>query len=561
MLEENIRKQYELWCKKAVDDIDLVNELKAMKEDDINDAFYRELEFGTAGLRGVLGAGTNRMNIYTVAKASQGLADYVIKNYKPEDRKIAVSRDSRLNSDLFADIAAQVFAANGIKVYIYPYITPVPVLSYAVRYYKCAAGVMVTASHNPSKYNGYKVYGPDGCQMTTQGSMDVYDNIQKIDIFEGVKKVSIDEAFESGLVEYIPPKVLTAYIEDVKKLSMVGDEKINKDFSIIYTPLHGAGLVPVTRILKETGYNKIVVVKEQQFPDGNFLTCPYPNPEIREAMAVGMDYARKYDADLLVATDPDSDRVGIAVKDGDDFRLISGNEVGVLLLNYICERLTAQGKMPKEPMTVKTIVSTDMIERIAKHYGVRVANVLTGFKYIGEQILLLENEGKEKNYIFGFEESYGYLSGSHVRDKDAVNGAFLICEMFAYYKTHGLSIVDKLNELYNKFGYFYNVTHAYTFEGQEGFHLMENMMNNLRKDLESGKFKCQKFIDYSKGIDGLPKSNVLKIYLDDDTSMVVRPSGTEPKIKFYNSVRKENREVAEKEEQELVEKIVKPLVA
>ena len=561
MLEENIRKQYELWCKKAVDDIDLVNELKAMKEDDINDAFYRELEFGTAGLRGVLGAGTNRMNIYTVAKASQGLADYVIKNYKPEDRKIAVSRDSRLNSDLFADIAAQVFAANGIKVYIYPYITPVPVLSYAVRYYKCAAGVMITASHNPSKYNGYKVYGPDGCQMTTQGSMDVYDNIQKIDIFEGVKKISIDEAFESGLVEYIPPKVLTAYIEDVKKLSMVGDEKINKDFSIIYTPLHGAGLVPVTRILKETGYNKIVVVKEQQFPDGNFLTCPYPNPEIREAMAVGMDYARKYDADLLVATDPDSDRVGIAVKDGDDFRLISGNEVGVLLLNYICERLTAQGKMPKEPMTVKTIVSTDMIERIAKHYGVRVANVLTGFKYIGEQILLLENEGKEKNYIFGFEESYGYLSGSHVRDKDAVNGAFLICEMFAYYKTHGLSIVDKLNELYNKFGYFYNVTHAYTFEGQEGFHLMENMMNNLRKDLESGKFKCQKFIDYSKGIDGLPKSNVLKIYLDDDTSMVVRPSGTEPKIKFYNSVRKENREIAEKEEQELVEKIVKPLVA
>ena len=561
MLEENIRKQYELWCKKAVDDIDLVNELKVMKEEDINDAFYRELEFGTAGLRGVLGAGTNRMNIYTVAKASQGLADYVIKNYKPEDRKIAVSRDSRLNSDLFADIAAQVFAANGIKVYIYPYITPVPVLSYAVRYYKCAAGVMVTASHNPSKYNGYKVYGPDGCQMTTQGSMDVYDNIQKIDIFEGVKKISIDEAFESGLVEYIPPKVLTAYIEDVKKLSMVGDEKINKDFSIIYTPLHGAGLVPVTRILKETGYNKIVVVKEQQFPDGNFLTCPYPNPEIREAMAVGMDYARKYDADLLVATDPDSDRVGIAVKDGDDFRLISGNEVGVLLLNYICERLTAQGKMPKEPMTVKTIVSTDMIERIAKHYGVRVANVLTGFKYIGEQILLLENEGKEKNYIFGFEESYGYLSGSHVRDKDAVNGAFLICEMFAYYKTHGLSIVDKLNELYNKFGYFYNVTHAYTFEGQEGFHLMENMMNNLRKDLESGKFKCQKFIDYSKGIDGLPKSNVLKIYLDDDTSMVVRPSGTEPKIKFYNSVRKENREVAEKEEQELVEKIVKPLVA
>ena len=558
MLEENIKKNYERWLKRVTDS-DLLSELQSMDENKINDAFYRELEFGTAGLRGVLGAGTNRMNIHVVAQASQGLADYVNKNYKPEDRKIAISRDSRLNSDLFANIAAQVFAANGIKVYIYPYITPVPVLSYAVRYYKCAAGVMVTASHNPSKYNGYKVYGPDGCQMTTQGSKDVYDNIQKIDIFDDVKIISIDEAFEKGLVEYIPPKVLTAYIEDVKKLSMVGNEKINKDFSIVYTPLHGAGLVPVTRILKESGYKKIVVVKEQEFPDGHFTTCPYPNPEIREAMEVGMKYAREYQADLLVATDPDSDRVGIAVKDGDDYRLISGNETGVLLFNYICERLTANNKMPAEAMAVKTIVSTDMVKKIADFYNVRIVDVLTGFKYIGEQILLLEQKGKEHNYIFGYEESYGYLTGTHARDKDAVNGAFLICEMFAYYKTHGQSIVEKLNELYDKFGYYLNNTYSFTFEGQEGFNKMANMMNNLRSQLEKGEFKCDRYLDYNQGLNGLPKSNVLKIYLNEDTSLIVRPSGTEPKIKFYISIRAKDHQQALGKEKVILEDIVNPL--
>ena len=558
MLEENIKKNYERWLKRVTDS-DLLSELQSMDENKINDAFYRELEFGTAGLRGVLGAGTNRMNIHVVAQASQGLADYVNKNYKPEDRKIAISRDSRLNSDLFANIAAQVFAANGIKVYIYPYITPVPVLSYAVRYYKCAAGVMVTASHNPSKYNGYKVYGPDGCQMTTQGSKDVYENIQKIDIFDDVKIISIDEAFEKGLVEYIPPKVLTAYIEDVKKLSMVGNEKINKDFSIVYTPLHGAGLVPVTRILKESGYKKIVVVKEQEFPDGHFTTCPYPNPEIREAMEVGMKYAREYQADLLVATDPDSDRVGIAVKDGDDYRLISGNETGVLLFNYICERLTANNKMPAEAMAVKTIVSTDMVKKIADFYNVRIVDVLTGFKYIGEQILLLEQKGKEHNYIFGYEESYGYLTGTHARDKDAVNGAFLICEMFAYYKSHGQSIVEKLNELYDKFGYYLNNTYSFTFEGQEGFNKMANMMSNLRSQLEKGEFKCDRYLDYNQGLNGLPKSNVLKIYLNEDTSLIVRPSGTEPKIKFYISIRAKDHQQALAKEKVILEDIVNPL--
>ena len=558
MLEEKVKKVYERWLER-VEDSDLLSELQVLKEDQINDAFYRELEFGTAGLRGVLGAGTNRMNIYTVAQASQGLAEYVLKNYKPEDRKIAISRDSRLNSDLFSDIAAQVFAANGIKVYIYPYITPVPVLSYAVRYYKCAAGVMVTASHNPSKYNGYKVYGPDGCQMTSQGSKDVYDNIQKIDMFDDVKIISLDEAFESGKVEYIPPKVLTAYIEDVKKLSVVGDEQINKDFSIVYTPLHGAGLVPVTRILKETGYKKIVVVKEQQFPDGHFTTCPYPNPEIREAMQVGMQYAKEYQADMLVATDPDSDRVGIAVRDGDDYRLISGNEAGVLMFNYICERLSARGKMPENPIAVKTIVSTDMIYPIAENYGVKVIDVLTGFKYIGEQILLLEQKGKEHNYIFGYEESYGYLTGPHVRDKDAVNGAFIICEMFAYYKSHGQSIIEKLNELYEKYGHFLNITYSFTFEGQEGFKKMGEIMSNLRNQLEKGEYKCDHYLDYNQGLNGLPKSNVLKIYIDKDTSVIVRPSGTEPKIKFYVSVRAKTLEEAQKKEKEIYNNVVIPL--
>lgn len=556
MLNEDIKKKYQLWLEKATDDADLIQELKEMDEEAINDAFYKDLEFGTGGLRGVLGAGTNRMNVYTVAKCSQGLAEYILDNFAPEERKIAISRDSRLNSDLFSNIAAQVFAANGIKVYIYPYITPVPVLSYAVRYFKCAAGVMVTASHNPSKYNGYKVYGPDGCQITTQGSKEVLNKINNVDLFKDVKKLSLDDAFDKGLIQYIPPKVLTAFIEDVKKLSVVGDEKINKDFSIVYSPLHGAGLVPVTRILKESGYNKVIVVKEQQFPDGHFTTCPYPNPEIKEAMQLGMEYARNNNADLLVATDPDCDRVGIAVKDGDDYRLVTGNETGVLLFNFICERLKANNKMPKDPVLVKTIVSTDMADKVADYYGVRTINVLTGFKYIGEQIAILEKNNSVESYLFGFEESYGVLSGSHVRDKDAVNGVFLIVEMFAYYKSHGISLLDKLNELYKQFGYYLNTLHSYTFEGESGFHKMQQMMDNVRQSLNNGSYKNIKFLDYNQGIDGLPKSNVLKVYIDDSTSLVIRPSGTEPKIKIYVSVRTDNRELANKKEEEIMKDFV-----
>jgi len=553
MLTNDIKKNYELWLEKATEDIDLVQELKSMDEKTISDAFYRDLEFGTGGLRGTIGAGTNRMNIYVVAKASQGLANYINENFKPEDRKVAISRDSRLNSDLFANVAAQVFAANGIKVYIYPYITPVPVLSYATRYYKCAAGVMITASHNPSKYNGYKVYGPDGCQITTQAAKDILSKIDIIDIFNGVKKISLDDAFEQSLVEYIPPKVLTAFIEDIKKLSVVGNEKINKDFSIVYSPLHGAGLVPVTRILKESGYNKVIVVKEQEFPDGHFTTCPYPNPEIKEAMSLGMEYAKKYNADLLIATDPDCDRVGTAVKDRDDYRLISGNETGVLLFNFICERRIAAGNMPKDPVLIKTIVSTDMGDRIADNYGIRTINVLTGFKFIGEQIGILEQKGAVDSYVFGFEESYGVLSGSHVRDKDAVNGAFLIAEMFAYYKTHGISLIEKLDELYKKYGYYYNTLYSFEFDGQEGFNKMQSLMNEFRNNLsEIGGLKVIKKLDYSLGIDGLPKSNVLKFYLEGEQCCVVRPSGTEPKLKLYVMVKGNNLSETRQIEQTIV---------
>ena len=559
MIDENIKAKYQRWLDRVTDS-DLLTELQDMNEKRIKEAFYCDLKFGTAGLRGILGAGTNRMNIYTVAKASQGLADYVNKNFKRKDRKIAISRDSRLQSDLFADIAARVFAANGIKVYVYPYITPVPVLSYAVRYYKCAAGIMITASHNPSKYNGYKVFGPDGCQITTKATKDIYDIIQTIDIFDDIKITSLDEAFESGRAEYIPPKVLTAYLEDVKKLSMVGDEKINKNFSIVYSPLNGAGLVPCMRILKETGYKQITVVKEQEFPNGHFPTCPYPNPEIREAMELGMQYAYDTQADFLVATDPDSDRVGIAVRDGNDFRLMSGDETGVLLFNYICERLTEQGKMPKNPIAIKTIVSTDMILQIAKNYGVEVIDVLTGFKYIGEQILLLEQKGEKDRYIFGYEESYGYLTGTHVRDKDAVNGSFLMCEMFAYYKTHKVSLLDKLEELFNKYGYQLNKTYPYTFEGKAGLEKIAKLMETLRERLASGELKCDHYLDFGPGINGLPPSNVLKIFLDDDTYFIVRPSGTEPKIKFYISVRAEHQGLALDKERKILRHIIKPLM-
>ena len=552
------KKEYLRWCEQAKGDADVENELSAIAADEnkIEDAFYRDLAFGTGGLRGVIGAGTNRMNIHTVAKASQGLADYIIKNFPENERKIAVSYDSRIKSDLFSRVAAGVFAANGIKVYIYTELMPTPCLSYAVRALKCAAGIMVTASHNPSKYNGYKVYGADGCQITTEAAKTILSEIEKLDIFADVKTSCFDEGLENGSIEYISDDIYTAFVEEVKNQSVLSENDIvDKNVAIVFSPLHGTGLKPVLRTLKESGYTNITVVKEQEEPDGNFTTCPYPNPEIKEAMSLGMEYAEKYNADLLLATDPDCDRVGIAVKTHQgDYRLMTGNETGMLLLDYICKKRTENGTMPEDPVFIKTIVTIDMAERIAADYGVRTVNVLTGFKFIGEQIGLLEQQGKENSYIFGMEESYGYLSGGYVRDKDAVDGAFLICEMFAYYNTKGISLLDKLEEQYKKYGYCLNTLHFYEFEGSAGFAKMQEIMKTFRGEISSiGGKKVVNVLDYAPGIDGLPKSDVLKFLLEDNCSVVVRPSGTEPKLKTYLSVSGSSMEEADGVEKRICE--------
>ena len=556
-MDSALKAKYEIWMEKAVADPDLKPELEAMAGDEaiIEDAFYKDLEFGTAGLRGVIGAGTNRMNVYIVARASQGLSNYVINHFPVEKRSIAISYDSRIKSDVFAKIAAEVFAANGIKAYIFSQLMPVPCVSYATRTLKCAAGIMVTASHNPSKYNGYKVYGADGCQMTTAAANEVLGEIEKLDLFADSKQIAFEEGLKAGSIAWIPDEVYTAFVEEVKKQSVLGDAEINKDVAIVYTPLNGAGLKPVMRTLKETGYTNITVVKEQEQPDGNFPTCPYPNPEIHEAMTLGMEYAAKYNADLLLATDPDSDRVGIAVKDKEgSYQLLTGNQTGMLLTDYVCARRTENGTMPKDPVVIKTIVTTDMVEQIASHYGVRTVNVLTGFKYIGEQIGLLEKQGKADSYIFGFEESYGYLSGSYVRDKDAVDAAFLICEMFCYYKTRGISLLDKLDELYKRHGYCLNTLHSYQFEGAAGFAKMKEIMKDFQTAgiTEFGGRKVETLLDYNTGIDGLPKENVLKFLLEGHGSVVVRPSGTEPKLKTYVTVSAPDKAAAEVIEKKIV---------
>ena len=557
--KQQIQKEYTRWLECAVEDKDLTAELKEMQEDGAKqeDAFYRNLEFGTGGLRGVIGAGTNRMNIYTVAKASQGLAEYV-KNHGGQKKGIAVSYDSRIKSDVFARVAAQVFAGNGIQVYIYDELMPTPCLSFAVRSLGCEAGIMVTASHNPSKYNGYKVYGPDGCQITTEAAAEILSEIEAVDVFEGISKMTFDEAVDCGRIQWIGPEVTADFVDCVKKQSVLGlQDKVDKDVAIVYSPLNGTGLKPVLRTLGESGFTNITVVNEQEVPDGHFPTCPYPNPEIREAMALGIEYAKERDADLLLATDPDCDRVGIAVKDDQgNHVLLSGNETGMLLLDYICSRRRANETMPKHPVMIKTIVTIDMAERIAAHYGVETKNVLTGFKFIGEQIGLLEQAGQEQRYIFGFEESYGYLSGSYVRDKDGVNAAFLICEMLAYYKAQGISLWQKLKELYQTYGYCLNTLHSFTFEGVSGFMKMKAIMASLRCGVDRiGDKKVLKCLDYSKGLDGLPKSDVLKFILEEKCSVVVRPSGTEPKMKVYLSVSAENMETSARIEGEILDAI------
>lgn len=538
---------YQSWRKNAVDDPDLQSELSAIENDAeaIQDRFYRDLAFGTGGLRGVIGAGTNRMNIYTVRKATQGLANYVKEAFS--EPSVAISYDSRIKSTDFAKAAAEVLAANGVKVHIYTELKPTPMLSFAVRALHCSAGIMVTASHNPAKYNGYKAYGSDGCQMTIDAADAVLAKINALDIFNDVKHMPFDEALAAGMISYIGDDVIEDYFRNVLAQGINTDLCAKSGLKIVYTPLNGTGNKPVRTILNRIGIQEVTVVKEQENPDGKFTTCPYPNPEIREALQLGLQYCDQVKPDLLLATDPDADRVGIAVPDGKGgYALFSGNEVGAMLLEYICEQRIQKGTMPKHPVAVKTIVTTDIVEAICKAYGVELIEVLTGFKFIGEQIGFLEAKGEEDRYIFGFEESYGYLAGSYVRDKDAVVASMLICEMAAYYRTKGISMMQARENLYQKYGVYVHAQHSFTFEGESGMIRMQNIMEHLRthRPEQIDNLKVIQFADYEKQVSidlttgtetaiTLPQSNVLSFTLEQGAKVIIRPSGTEPKIKAY----------------------------
>lgn len=530
-------ENYKRWLGKVTEE-DLLTELKAIEgnEEEINDRFYRDLEFGTGGLRGVIGAGTYRMNEHTVARATQGYSNYLNKASK--NPSVSIAYDSRNKSDIFAKTAASVFAANGILVNIYKELMPTPSLSYAVRALNCDGGIVVTASHNPAKYNGYKVYGADGCQITLEVADAILAEIEAVDVFDDVRIMDFEAGLSEGKIKYIEDDVITGFIDAVSERAL-NPKEIDKNVSIVYTPLNGTGRYCVTRCLKENGYTQITIPKEQEMPDGNFTTCPYPNPEIREALEVGLKKAKEVGSDLLLATDPDCDRVGVAVKEGDDYQLISGNQMGILLFDYICKTYKANGTMPENPVVVTTIVSTKMIDKIAADYGVEVRRVLTGFKFIGEQIGFLEADGEVDRYIFGFEESYGYLSGGHVRDKDGVNASLLICEMFAHYKAMGISLVQMLNQLYEKYGYFKEALQSITFEGASGAKKMADLMESLRTNApkEVAGYNVIDVKDYKAGIGNLPKSNVLEFNMEDDINVLVRPSGTEPKIKMYYLVK------------------------
>lgn len=530
------RSLYDLWREKVTDP-ELQADLKAMGESGdeavIEDAFYRTLEFGTAGLRGVLGAGTNRMNIHTVGQATQGIANFIKGRANDgEPGTVAICYDSRINSQLFAHTAASVLAANGIKSYVYPRLQPTPALSFATRYLGSAIGINVTASHNPSKYNGYKVYGPDGCQIASDIADAITQAIEGVDMFDDVRTMPFEDAQAAGLATYIQEEVLDAFLDSVYDQHV---EQEQSDLRVVYTPLNGTGLECVTRILERIGVTDIHVVEEQSKPDGNFPTCPYPNPEIREALECGISLCEQVHPDLLLATDPDADRVGIAVKDGDDYQLLSGNEVGVLLLDFICRMRKENGTLPEHPVAVTTIVSTSLVDPVAAKYGVDMRRVLTGFKYIGGVIADLEQRGEKERFIFGFEESYGYLAGTHARDKDAVVASMLICQMARYYRTLGKNLYQAMQDIYREFGFHHNRTVSYAFEGSAGAETMASIMAGFRSQplSEIAGYKVERFLDYQQGVGGLPSANVLEFDLEKGNKVIVRPSGTEPKVKVY----------------------------
>ena len=555
---------YNRWLAADLEDPALKAELEKIQgqDEEIKDRFAVALKFGTAGLRGVLGAGSNRMNIYVVRQATQGLANWV--KTQGGNQLVAISYDSRINSDVFARNAACVLAANGIKVRIYDALMPVPALSFATRYYKANAGIMVTASHNPAKYNGYKAYGPDGCQMTDDAAAVVYAEIQNTDILTGAKMVSFEEGLASGMISYVGDDCKEALYDAIEARSVRPGLCKTAGLKLVYSPLNGSGLDPVMRVLNDIGIDDLTIVPEQKYPDGNFPTCPYPNPEIFEALRLGLELAKSTGADLMLATDPDADRVGIAIKCPDgSYQLVSGNEVGVLLLDYICQGRIETGTMPKNPVAVKSIVSTPLADAVAESYGVELRSVLTGFKWIGDQIANLEAAGEVDRFIFGFEESYGYLAGPYVRDKDAIIGSMLICEMAAYYRSIGSSIKERLEQIYAKFGRYLNKVDSFEFPGLSGMDKMTAIMESLRNTppAEIGGYKVVKVTDYTKPEEtGLPAANVLIYALEGGATVVVRPSGTEPKIKTYFTTLGKDLAEAEAQKEQLAQAL-KPILA
>ena len=555
---------YKRWNEFSLEDPDLTAELSQIEGNDaeIKDRFAVALKFGTAGLRGVLGAGSNRMNIYVVRQATQGLANWV--KTQGGNQLVAISYDSRIKSDVFAKEAACVLAANGIKVRIYDALMPVPALSFATRYYKANAGIMVTASHNPAKYNGYKAYGPDGCQMTDDAANIVYAEIQNTDILEGAKRISFEEGIAQGLIEYVGDDCKEGLYDAIKACQVRPGLCKTAGLKLVYSPLNGSGLVPVTRILNDIGIDDITIVPEQKYPDGNFPTCPYPNPEIFEALRLGLELAKEQGADLMLATDPDADRVGIAMKCPDgSYELVSGNEVGVLLLDYICAGRIEKGTMPKNAVAVKSLVSTPLADAVAAHYGVEMRNVLTGFKWIGDQIARLENNNEVERFILGFEESYGYLAGPYVRDKDAVVASMLICEMAAYYRSIGSSVKQRMEEIYAQYGRYLNKVDYFEFPGLSGMDKMAGIMAFLRSNPPHaiGGYEVVKVTDYTKTEEtGMPSANVLVYGLEGGATVIVRPSGTEPKIKAYYTTLGKDIKEAEEQKDEL-SSALKPLFA